>query len=668
MPWWRPWPSSTARPARAPHPRRPRRRRLRPRCTQGSLSKQEAIDQLHEVRAVDRPDAAPARRRQARGGLRRGPHRLPRLLRGHRGARSTSVAGRRLPLLGRGRLRPGARPHRHRRPHRRGPRPHRHAARPHRRQRAPAHRHGLRRPGARRSASRSPCCCARASRRCCSCPCCSPTSSRASTPATRSRSSIGVGLAVVATVVTFFAVDALFSVLPVRPRGARGGGGAAGGGHALLRVVLADRPARPAAADGVPPGPRVEGGVGGLGHLAGAGRLHRRVPRGLRDGALLPSPLLVRARACTAGSSLGMAAAAVVLGGVAWAVLKMGRKLPVKRFLAVALVIVMLTSVAVLGNAMRALQEAAILDLHFLRRLAEPADLPRPGHRLLPDARRASSAQGVLIVVYLIGGHRHASGTRRAARPALAPSRRLAAGRRGRRPARVRARPRMGVRIGVDVGGTFTKAVAIDVATAPCWPRLVGAHHPHRPRRVGGGRGPGGEPRSPTRSGADRVELITYSTTQAVNALLEGDVAIVGVLGLGRQPDLRKAAKRTRLDKVELAPGRRLPTVHEFLDVTGGLDDGGARGRPRPPRGRRRHHDLRRRGLRPRRRRRRAPGRRGGPRPRAAGLRLGRDDRALRPRAAGGHRRAQRLGAADRGAHRGARRARRRARPGSTRR
>jgi N-methylhydantoinase A len=129
----------------------------------------------------------------------------------------------------------------------------------------------------------------------------------------------------------------------------------------------------------------------------------------------------------------------------------------------------------------------------------------------------------------------------------------------------------MGVRIGVDVGGTFTKAVAIDLhdgsllarATVPT--THVGAE--------GSAAGVVEVVADVARAvGVDRIDLITYSTTQAVNALLEGDVATVGVLGLGRQPDLRKAAKRTRLDKVELTPGRRLPTVPEFLDVTQGLD------------------------------------------------------------------------------------------------
>jgi N-methylhydantoinase A/oxoprolinase/acetone carboxylase beta subunit len=54
--------------------------------------------------------------------------------------------------------------------------------------------------------------------------------------------------------------------------------------------------------------------------------------------------------------------------------------------------------------------------------------------------------------------------------------------------------------------------------------------------------------------------------------LLEGDVGTVGVIGLPRA-DLRKVAKRTELKRVELAPGKLLSTVHEVIDVTGGLSD-----------------------------------------------------------------------------------------------
>lgn len=130
----------------------------------------------------------------------------------------------------------------------------------------------------------------------------------------------------------------------------------------------------------------------------------------------------------------------------------------------------------------------------------------------------------------------------------------------------------MGVRIGVDVGGTFTKAVGIDLATGAIASRaVVLTTHDHPDGSAAGVVQVVSDVAHAV--GAETVELITYSTTQAVNALLEGDVSVVGVLGLGRQPDLRKAAKRTRLEKVELSPGRRLPTVNEFLDITAGMDD-----------------------------------------------------------------------------------------------
>ena len=129
----------------------------------------------------------------------------------------------------------------------------------------------------------------------------------------------------------------------------------------------------------------------------------------------------------------------------------------------------------------------------------------------------------------------------------------------------------MTVRIGVDVGGTFTKAVAFDLGAGRIVARasLPTSHT---------------DPAGPAAGvvtvvtdvvrqvGAGQVDLVTYSTTQAVNALLEGDVGLVGVLGLGSAPDLRKARKRTRLDGVELSEGRRLRTVSEFIDVTAGLD------------------------------------------------------------------------------------------------
>lgn len=129
----------------------------------------------------------------------------------------------------------------------------------------------------------------------------------------------------------------------------------------------------------------------------------------------------------------------------------------------------------------------------------------------------------------------------------------------------------MTVRVGVDVGGTFTKAVAFDLDANEVVARaVVSTSHEHEQGVAAGVLDAIREVVEHT--GTDRVDLVTHSTTQAVNALLEGDVGIVGVIGLGRRPDLRKIAKRTRLASVELAPGRPLRTVHEVLDVTDGLD------------------------------------------------------------------------------------------------
>ncbi|MDQ3955012.1 MAG: methylhydantoinase, partial [Actinomycetota bacterium] len=73
------------------------------------------------------------------------------------------------------------------------------------------------------------------------------------------------------------------------------------------------------------------------------------------------------------------------------------------------------------------------------------------------------------------------------------------------------------------------------------------------------------------------VELVAHSTTQAVNSLLEGDTATVGVLGMGRRPDLKRARKRTEVGDIRLAPGRRLSTRHRFLDITAGIEEAAVR-------------------------------------------------------------------------------------------
>ena len=127
------------------------------------------------------------------------------------------------------------------------------------------------------------------------------------------------------------------------------------------------------------------------------------------------------------------------------------------------------------------------------------------------------------------------------------------------------------LRVGIDVGGTFTKAVAVCPAT-----RELRAHaavpttHAHE---HGVAQGVADALRSLlARVDGAAIELVAFSTTQAMNALLEGDVPRVGVVGLGEAPNLRVARKRTRVGTIGLAPQRKLETSHVFLDATHGLD------------------------------------------------------------------------------------------------
>jgi N-methylhydantoinase A/oxoprolinase/acetone carboxylase beta subunit len=133
----------------------------------------------------------------------------------------------------------------------------------------------------------------------------------------------------------------------------------------------------------------------------------------------------------------------------------------------------------------------------------------------------------------------------------------------------------MGVRVGVDVGGTFTKAVALDGDARVVARAVVPTTHSHPDGVAAGVVEVVGIVAA--EQGADQIELVTHSTTQAVNALLEGDVVPVGILGMATAPHVGKARKRTALARIDLTDSRVLRTVHEFLDTTGGFDPDTAR-------------------------------------------------------------------------------------------
>ena len=93
------------------------------------------------------------------------------------------------------------------------------------------------------------------------------------------------------------------------------------------------------------------------------------------------------------------------------------------------------------------------------------------------------------------------------------------------------------VRIGIDVGGTFTKAVAIDSATGGIVSvSTVPTTHDAR-RGVSDGI-LDAFMRVVRDSGTvlDDIDLVAHSTTQAINALLEGDTYPVGIVAMGVGP------------------------------------------------------------------------------------------------------------------------------------
>lgn len=126
------------------------------------------------------------------------------------------------------------------------------------------------------------------------------------------------------------------------------------------------------------------------------------------------------------------------------------------------------------------------------------------------------------------------------------------------------------VRVGIDVGGTFTHAVAIDNETLEV---LEHAVHPTSHSAAEGVAKGIVEVFKALQSKLPehKVVFLAHSTTQATNAMLEGDVVPVGILGLGSQMDL-KAKSDMEVGAIELAPGKHLPTKLSYLTSEANLE------------------------------------------------------------------------------------------------
>ncbi len=123
------------------------------------------------------------------------------------------------------------------------------------------------------------------------------------------------------------------------------------------------------------------------------------------------------------------------------------------------------------------------------------------------------------------------------------------------------------IRIGIDVGGTFTKAVALHQETGDlCAHVAVPTTHAAQHGVAAGAVQALEALIRQTGIPPEEIRVVTFSTTQAVNALLEGDVVPVGILAIGPRAERRQTQQRTRLDQIKLAPGRTLTLHYTYLD------------------------------------------------------------------------------------------------------
>lgn len=124
------------------------------------------------------------------------------------------------------------------------------------------------------------------------------------------------------------------------------------------------------------------------------------------------------------------------------------------------------------------------------------------------------------------------------------------------------------VRVGIDVGGTHTKAVAIDNATHEIVGRsVVMTSHDHPMGVAAGVIECFEECLTKNNISPEDVVFIAHSTTQATNALLEGDVAKVGVIGIGPGGLSGLLSKsQTKIPDIDLGTGRMIHMCHTYLN------------------------------------------------------------------------------------------------------
>lgn len=126
------------------------------------------------------------------------------------------------------------------------------------------------------------------------------------------------------------------------------------------------------------------------------------------------------------------------------------------------------------------------------------------------------------------------------------------------------------IRVGIDVGGTNTKAVAIDNQTYEIvGVGIIPTTHDHELGVSAGVIESFKKCLTENNISSDEVVFIAHSTTQATNALVEGDVAKVGVIGIsdgGLVGFLSKIQGKIKDIELDESGKRKITTAYRFIN------------------------------------------------------------------------------------------------------